>query len=612
MSSRLHGGLRRAKFWSQIACLALGAGAGAAALPASAAAPATTTPIQHLIVIVGENQSFDSLFGTYLPPGGESVRNLLAQGIVFADGRPGPNFARAAQRRALPTTRYSLDPPRAAPYEYLPQPTLIGVNDTKFHAVGNAPDGRIPADLPDGPFPVSRYVPYPADDLTPSFGTASAALSTATGDPVHRFFQMWQQYGPENQRLDLFVWVAMTTGKGGDTSGVTPQATGQGGELMGFLNMAAGDAKVLRSLANRYALSDNYHQPIMGGTAMNFFMLATADLPYFNTAGRAATPPENQIENPDPMAGSDNFYQRDGYQGGSYVNCSDRASPGVAAILEVLDSKGLKSGCEPDHYYLVNNYGAGYDLDGHPQPLGPNNYNYPPQTVPTIAEALSTHGVSWKWYTGARDSADLRPEMRTLHLSLEAARRAQYNDTGDPLVGSATVMRNPALKARLQGLSSFYRDLERGALPAVSIVVPKNLNSGHPGSSVVASYENLLRDIVERVQKQPRLWSHAAIIATMDEGGGHFDSGYVQVLDFFGDGPRIPLLVISPYARRGHVDHTYNDHASILKFIERNWQLAPLSSRSRDNLPDPIADHQDPYRPGNSPAVGDLMTLFDF
>jgi phospholipase C len=114
------------------------------------------------------------------------------------------------------------------------------------------------------------------------------------------------------------------------------------------------------------------------------------------------------------------------------------------------------------------------------------------------------------------------------------------------------------------------------------------------------------------VQKQPRLWSHAAIIATMDEGGGHFDSGYVQVLDFFGDGPRIPLLVISPYARRGHVDHTYNDHASILKFIERNWQLAPLSSRSRDNLPDPIADHKDPYRPGNSPAVGDLMTLFDF
>src|ERR1035438_5804970 len=116
MSSRLHGGLRRANFWSEIACLALGAGAGAAALPASAAAPATTTPIQHLIVIVGENQSFDSLFGTYLPPGGSAFRFARTQGIGFSDGRPGPNFARAAQRRALPTTHYSLDPPRAAPY----------------------------------------------------------------------------------------------------------------------------------------------------------------------------------------------------------------------------------------------------------------------------------------------------------------------------------------------------------------------------------------------------------------------------------------------------------------------------------------------------------------
>jgi hypothetical protein len=78
------------------------------------------------------------------------------------------------------------------------------------------------------------------------------------------------------------------------------------------------------------------------------------------------------------------------------------------------------------------------------------------------------------------------------------------------------------------------------------------------------------------------------------------------------NGPRIPLLVISPYARRGHVDHTYSDHASILKFIERNWHLVPLSGRSRDNLPNPVASREDPYRPTNSPAVGDLMTLFEF
>jgi phospholipase C len=350
----------------------------------------------------------------------------------------------------------------------------------------------------------------------------------------------------------------------------------------------------------------------MGGTGMNFFMLVTGDVPFYNLAGRVAVPPENQIENPDPAAGSDNFYQRDGYEGGSYVNCSDREAPGVATILEALDRARVASGCDPGHYYLVNNYTPGYDLDGHPQPLGPRNFTYPPQAVPTIAEALGAHGVSWKWYIGARDPADLTTEMRTLHLSLESARRLQYNADGDPLTASMAVMTQPAMRSRLQGLQAFYRDLERGTLPAVVFIVPKSRDSGHPGSSVVASYENLVRDIVQRVQNHPRVWSHTAIIATTDEGGGHFDSGYIQMLDFFGDGPRVPLLVISPYARRGHVDHTYNDHASILKFIERNWQLGPLSGRSRDNLADPVVDAADPYRPRNSPAVGDLTTLFDF
>jgi phospholipase C len=108
------------------------------------------------------------------------------------------------------------------------------------------------------------------------------------------------------------------------------------------------------------------------------------------------------------------------------------------------------------------------------------------------------------------------------------------------------------------------------------------------------------------------LWQETAIVITTDEGGGYFDSGYIQTIDFFGDGPRIPLLVVSPYAKQGHVDHVYNDHVSILKFIERNWRLPPLSSRSRDRLPNPVMDDDYRYRPKNPPAIGDLMTLFNF
>jgi len=101
-------------------------------------------------------------------------------------------------------------------------------------------------------------------------------------------------------------------------------------------------------------------------------------------------------------------------------------------------------------------------------------------------------------------------------------------------------------------------------------------------------------------------------MVTFDEGGGYYDTGYIQPLDFFGDGPRIPLLVISNFSRGGHISHAYADHVSILKFIERNWKLKPLTARSRDNFPNPIADDDNPYVPENSPAISDLMDLFDF
>jgi phospholipase C len=85
----------------------------------------------------------------------------------------------------------------------------------------------------------------------------------------------------------------------------------------------------------------------------------------------------------------------------------------------------------------------------------------------------------------------------------------------------------------------------------------------------------------------------------------------MQPLDFFCDGPRIPFIVVSPYSRGGKVVHTYYDHVSVLKFIEANWGLSPLTSRSRDNLPNPTSS-SDPYVPGNSPAIGDLMDMFTF
>src|ERR1700720_2392260 len=117
----------------------------------------TTTPIKHVIIIVGENRSFDHLFATYVSPSGDSVLNLLSEGIVNADGTPGPNFSRAKQRQASDTTTYSISPTITKPYRKLPPPNLNFTPEYQSYAgapwvntqvAGEYDYGLLPEDLP--------------------------------------------------------------------------------------------------------------------------------------------------------------------------------------------------------------------------------------------------------------------------------------------------------------------------------------------------------------------------------------------------------------------------------------------------------------------------------
>jgi len=117
---------------------------------------------------------------------------------------------------------------------------------------------------------------------------------------------------------------------------------------------------------------------------------------------------------------------------------------------------------------------------------------------------------------------------------------------------------------------------------------------------------------MDGLKNHPELAEETAFFITFDEGGGYYDCGAMLPLDIFGDGPRIPMIIVSKYTRGGHVNHTYADHASFLKFIERNWNLKPLTSRSRDNLKNPVSSADNPYIPLNAPAVGDLFDMFHF
>ena len=633
----------------------------------------TRTPIKHVIVIIGENRSFDHVYATYESPSGEHVSNLLSKGIVNADGTPGPNYARATTLSAVDSSPdpFLLSPPSKASFAVLPTPLTDGAPKTPYIPTAAeaqlAESGLLPSDsfllttgatgLPSG-VPdtrinnVTNLPPGPFQLTGPNLPYDSYSAS-----PVHRFYQMWQQldcdasavshHNPSGCKADLFPYVEVTVGAGANgklppanfSTDFSPSATttGEGSTAMGFYNVQQGDAPYMKYLADKYTLNDNFHQSIMGGTGANHIALGTGDAIWYSDGnGNALTPPHNQmvgggivdeIEDPNPAAGTNNWYTQDGYGsggygfgtpggGGSYSDCSDPNQPGVATILNYLASlpRPINPRCEPGHYYLLNNYNPGFYGDG--TVADPNDPKYAPFTIPpssvrTIGDDLLEHHISWKYY-GDQWNQYLTDKYQ-INYGDFGANSDEYCTICNPFQYSTSIMTNDAVRtAHLQDSVNLYADITSGNLPAVSFVKPSGFVDGHPASSKLNLFESFTKKIVDMVRANPRLWSETAIIITFDEGGGYWDSGYVQPLDFFGDGTRMPMLVVSHYTEGGHVSHSYGDHVSILKFIEANWGLPPITNRSRDNFPNPVVDWRNPYAPINTPALSDLMDMFDF
>jgi phospholipase C len=613
----------------------------APALPALAASTIPTTPIQHIIVIVGENRTFDHVFATYTSPSGDAVSNLLSKGIVTADGKPGPNWGLASQRSATVTSAYSLNPTTKQVYANLPPIMTDGApsaasntnpppfatvaaaqavenavkdglpnSDVKLLTTGatglpnDSIDTRIPnaAAPANGPYQITRNIP--ADSYTAS--------------PVHRFYQMWQEVDCSVDNAsstnssgclnDLFPWVETTVGAGTNgnpqAAGFNNQSTGEGSASMGFFNIARGDAPWFKQLADTYTISDNFHQSIMGGTGANHVALGTGLAIYYtNSAGQIAVPPANQIENPNPQPGTNNWYTQDGYSGGTYSNCSDPTQPGVGQVLAYLATLPYHpaSKCQAGAYYLLNNYNPGYFGDG---TINTSTFTIPPSSVPTIGDTLNAAGISWAYYGAGWNNYVKDPNSELGSIYCNICNPFQYE--------TAIMANAEQRKLHLKDVTELAGAIDNGSLPAVSIVKPDGLLDGHPASSKLSLFEAFTQNIVKRVQANPTLWAHTAILITFDEGGGYWDSGYIQPVDFFGDGTRIPAIMVSPYSQGGHVAHGYADHVSFLKFVERNWKLPPVSPTGRDNLPNPVAARGNPYVPTNSPAIGDLMDMFNF
>jgi phospholipase C len=325
--------------FSTLAVLGIGLAASASAEPDGLN---TATPIKHLVVVIGENRSFDHIYGTYVPKGRHAILNLLSEGIVRSDGSPGRHFAAARQFVTSGQTSYfiSVAKMNKTAYTTLPAPTLGGAPNvqsttlppfplgfltsglltiiepsleekdllllttgaTGAAVTSGAPDTRIAnyAALPNGPFQLTG---------------PSLLYDAYTGDTVHEFYQMWQQSdcsirhatedNPTGCLNDLYPFVATTF--------AGPTADRGGGTSLAFYNMQDGDAPLLKELADKYTIGDNYHQPAQGGSGVQHVFLGTGDNIFWSDGnGNPAMPPISQIANPNPQPGTNNKYTANG------------------------------------------------------------------------------------------------------------------------------------------------------------------------------------------------------------------------------------------------------------------------------------------------------------
>lgn len=174
---------------------------------------------------------------------------------------------------------------------------------------------------------------------------------------------------------------------------------------------------------------------------------------------------------------------------------------------------------------------------------------------PTILDQLTDVGIPWAYYH------EPIPEFPPLPMYFRTLR-------SDPMITS-----------KLVSLDRLLDDIRVGALPSVAYVDPLGPAgfSEHPPENISRG-EAWTMSFVDEIVRGPQ-WNSTAVFVTWDESGGYYDHVPPPQVDEWGYGFRVPLLIISPYAKKGWIDSEVMDHTSILKFIARNWSLPPLTER---------------------------------
>ena len=482
-------------------------------------------PIKHIIVIYQENWSFDSLYGLF--PGANGLANSSAASLNQTDRFDNPLSGQIGQAFDLVSGSVALTTP--------PQPI-----DTNLKP--SAVDRRFTAGL-------NTLLPY--DVLTNS----TLQPNDKTGDIVHRFWHEQSQI--DHGAMDWFVtW--------SDNPGLVMS-------YFDATNMPEG------LLAQKYTLCDNFFHAAFGGSFLNHQFLVAAAAPVYPNAPasmQATLDTDGQLL-VDSTTGK---IIHDG-------NITPIGGPSFSA-----------PGATFDKNYAVNtifsaNLVPTSSTLGSTSLLPSLNDSNPSDPVrpytPNIGDRLSGSHVSWKWYSGGWDNAlastasnpanngVVPPNPPVDPLFQWHHQPFAFFDNYAPWVGG---VRNPASAAHLQDENDFFTDLTSDHLPSVVFIKPLGPDNEHPGYAGLQQVQQHVADLVNAVRRSD-YWENSLIIVTYDEHGGRWDHVTPPTSNGpWGDGSRVPAIVIGPFAKRGFVDHTQHDTLSILKTIEERFGLAPLNS----------------------------------
>jgi len=226
----------------------------------------------------------------------------------------------------------------------------------------------------------------------------------------------------------------------------------------------------------------------------------------------------------------------------------------------------------------------------------------PAQTLATIGDRLDAKKVSWAWYGGAWDLASSgTPEGRAVIY----AGKAQFQPHHQPFNYYAAFDPTTRAGERAKHLkdfdASFLADAAAGNLPSVTFYKPQGNLNQHAGYANLADGDAHIAEVIGKLQRSPQ-WPHMLIVVTYDENGGFYDHAPVPKGDRWGPGTRIPAIIVSPLAKKGFVDKTQYDTASILRFITRRWSLEPLPG---------VVERDAGLRANGFPAMGDLSAALE-